>query len=245
MRALLTVHWVRHGEVTSHRGDLPITEDGLIQAEKVGQKLARELSPDEVVHFLYGPTRRARETVEAIRSGAVDLLDGEENGRAELLIPVEEWALRNPDLYVAGRRVELVSSPEALAEQIPDSGLGPEELLRHPFFRRFWAAPDPVKYYVDHPDPPGEDAPTVARRLLTFAASLPDAASRRPRRYVCVTHSPVIRAFLLRYLVDRDPGEPDFLELVDLTFFTVGRPAVHFREQSSTVMSADAGVTHR
>lgn len=244
-RVPLTVHWVRHGEVTSHRGDIPVTENGLLQAEEAGQKLGRELDLDEVVHFLYGPTRRARETVEAIRSGAAASLDDEENRRAELLAPVEEWALRNPDLYVAGYRVELVSSPEALAEQIPDSGLGPEELLRHPFFRVFWAAPDPVKYYVDHPDPPGEDASTVARRLLTFAASLPDATSRRPRRYVCVTHSPVLRAFLLRYLVDRDPGEPDFLEFVDLTFSPEDRPTVHFRERSSTVTPTDAGDTHR
>ena len=65
----LRVHWVRHGKVSSHQGDVPVTDDGLEQAEEVGRKLAEEISPDEDIFFLYAPTRRTRETAVAIRNG--------------------------------------------------------------------------------------------------------------------------------------------------------------------------------
>ena len=56
----LRLHWVRHGKVSSHQGDVPVTEDGLEQAEEVGIQLAEEVSPDEDIFFLYAPTRRTR-----------------------------------------------------------------------------------------------------------------------------------------------------------------------------------------
>jgi broad specificity phosphatase PhoE len=224
MSATLKVHLVRHGEVASHRGDIPVTEAGLAQAEAAGRRLGEDLVLDETVSFLYAPTRRALETATAIRKGVADFLGPR---KTELRAPAREWALRNPDLYVAGSRVEMVSTPEALASQITAPGLGAGELSGLPFFKEFWAASDRIGYWVCHPDPPGEDADTVARRLLAFAVSLLDVPSVRPRRYVCVTHSPVLRAFLRRYLLGEDPGEPGYVEPIDLIFHEP--PTVSFR----------------
>jgi len=80
-----------------------------------------------------------------------------------------------------------------------------------------------------HPHPPGEDADAVARRLLTFAVSLLDLPRVRPRRYICVTHSPPMRAFLRRYLLGYDPGEPAYAESVDMDFDGDGLLTIRYR----------------
>ncbi len=232
----LLVQLVRHGEVASHRGDVPVTEGGIARAVAAGWRLGEELEPGERVFFLYAPTLRARETAAAIRGGAeASLRDAGRRGQVELHAPAEEWALRNPDLYVAGGRVEMVSTPEALAAQTGARRLTAEELSGHRFFRRFWESPDRIGYWVQHPDPPGEDWGAVARRLLTFATSLLDLPAETRRRYVCVTHSPLLRAFVRRYLTREDPGEPDYLESVDLEFSTKGGAAVSFRGRRGVV----------
>ena len=84
----------------------------------------------------------------------------------------------------------MVSAVEALAVQLPDSALTPEELARNPFFARFWASPDRIGVWVDDDDPPGERADEVARRLLTFARSLTDTLTRDH----AATSAPPIRA---------------------------------------------------
>src|SRR5437868_1459463 len=206
-QATLRVHWVRHGKVASHQGDVPVTDDGLKQAEAVGQQLCEEVSSDEETFFLYAPMRRTRETAVAIRRGMEAGLVEADVQRGQLFAPAEHQALRNPDLYVAGNRVEMVSSAQAMAEQTVAYGLDAERLLKIPFLRGFWEASDRIGFWVNHPDPPGEDAGAVARRVLTFATSLLDLPRVRPRRYICVTHSPVMRAFIRRYLLGQDPGE--------------------------------------
>ena len=105
-----------------------------------------------------------------------------------------------------------------------------------PFLRGFWADPDRIGYWVSHPNPPGEDADTVARRLLTFAVSLLDVPRVQPRRYMCVTHSPVMRAFLRRYLLGHDPGEPGYLESVYLGFEDDGSCTIQFRGEQKKLM---------
>ncbi len=126
--APLRVHLVRHGKIESHRGDMPLIDEGLRQAEAFGQRLNEELVIEEVVSFLYAPTRRARETTETIYN-ALRITSGYADSRqTQLLAPVEHCALRNPDIYVAGSRIELVSTPEAVAEQLPETGLSPQEL---------------------------------------------------------------------------------------------------------------------
>jgi hypothetical protein len=154
-----------------------------------------------------------------------------------LLSPTRHWAIRNPDIYVAGTRIDLVSSAEALAEQLPPGSLGLEELRQLPFLHGFWSTPDRIGFWVNHPNPPGEDADTVARRLLTFARSFLDLPHEQPRRYICVTHSTTMRAFLRRYLLGKDPGEPDYLESVDLSFAPDGSLTILFREHSRNVVS--------
>lgn len=229
----LWLHWVRHGKIESHRGDMPLTDEGQREAEAFGQRFSTELVAGEIVSFLYAPTRRARETAETIYKTLRTTFEHADFRQTQLLAPVEHWALRNPDIYVAGSRIELVSTPEAVAEQLPETSLSPKELARLPFLHGFWEFPDRIGYWVNHPNPPGEDADTVARRLLTFAVSLLDLPCGRPRRYICVTHSPVMRAFLRRYLVGHDPGEPDYLEAVDLHFAPDGMLTLRFRNQTS------------
>ncbi|WP_273845566.1 histidine phosphatase family protein [Rubrobacter calidifluminis] len=219
--SLLRVHLIRHGEISSHKGDVPLTERGLAQAVEAGVRLGRKLGRDESVFFLYAPTRRTRQTACAIRRGVERCLRAaaDQGAGIELHPPTEEWALRNPDLYVAGVRVEIGSSPEALAAQLGKTGPSVKDLTEHHFFGEFWRSPDRIGFWLERRDPPGEDGDAVARRVLAFSSSLRDLRSGAPsRRYVCVTHSPLLRAFLRRYLDGRDPGEPDYLDSVDLEF---------------------------
>jgi len=224
----VTVHWVRHGKIASHRGNVPLTDEGMSQAQERGRDLARDLSPGEVVHFLHAPTLRTRQTVEEIRTSMAEAL-GPDMG-VDLLKAREHRAVRNPDLYVAGQRVEMVSSAEALAEQLSDPPVSSETLSKHPFFGEFFVSPDRIGLWIGHPDPPGEDPVAVARRQMTFATSLAYAREDRPIRYVLSTHSPVLRAIVLCYLGE-DPGEPKYLEPIDLTSSTEGSWDLRFRGQ--------------
>jgi broad specificity phosphatase PhoE len=236
MAAPLRVYWLRHAQVASHRGDLPVTDEGRRQVEEVGQQLSRELISGEIVSLLHAPTRRTHETALMLHSSMITVFDDvQRRPQIPLSAPIEHRAIRNPDIYVAGTRIELVSTPEALAEQLPSSSLGPQELARLPFLQGFWEAADRIGYWVNHPNPPGEDADTVARRLLTFAVSLLDLPRDQPRRYICVTHSPPIRAFLRRYVLGYDPGEPGYLEAVDVDFDAGGSFIISYRGNSKKV----------
>jgi len=225
----LRVHWVRHAKVASHQGDLPLTDEGRRAVQKIGQHFSRELVSNEVVSILHAPTRRTRETARVLYSSMIEISEYIEQPGVYLSAPVEHWAIRNPDIYVAGVRVELVSTAEALAEQLSPSSLGPEQVSQLPFFQGFWGATDRIGYWVNHANPPGEDAETVARRLLTFAVSLLDLPRVQPRRYICVTHSPTMRAFVRHYLLGHDPGEPEYLESVDMDFDSEKSPTVRYR----------------
>ena len=232
------IHWLRHGKIASHRGDTPLTEEGLAQARRRGRVLAGDVSPGEMVHFMHAPTLRTRQTVEEVRASMEEAL-GSGSG-VELLGVGEQWAIRNPDVFVAGQRVEMVSSVDALAEQLSVPPVGPETLSDHPFFSAFWASPDRIGYWVEHPDPPGEDTVAVARRQMAFATSLLDAQGDGPARYVLATHSPVLRAISLHYLGE-DPGEPEHLEPIDLTFPGGEAPQLRFRDLWGTLSGAVVG----
>jgi broad specificity phosphatase PhoE len=234
--APLSVHWVRHAKVASHQGNLPLTDEGRKQVEDAGRQFSRKLLPGEVFSLLHAPTRRTRETALILYSSVVETLDYVEQPQVYLSPPAEHRAIRTPDIYVAGVRIELVSTAEAVIEQLPPSSLNPEQVAQLPFLRGFWADPDRIGYWVSHPNPPGEDADTVARRLLTFAVSLLDVPRVQPRRYICVTHSPAMRAFLRRYLLGHDPGEPGYLESVDLGFEDDGSCTIQFRGEQKKLM---------
>lgn len=208
------VHLLRHAQVASHRGDVPLTETGRQQAETEGRRLAESLAQSEVPTVLYAPTQRALQTATALHAGLSSSLEGQ---NTDAPAPTEEQALRNPDLYVAGTRVEMVSTAEDLAVQLPPWGPGAKELSGHHFFREFWGSDDRVGYWVSHPSPPGEDSTAVGRRLVAFASSLREVPTGLPQRYLCVTHSPIIRALLRCFFEGGDPGEPDYLEALELS----------------------------
>lgn len=188
---------LRHGEVDSHRGDVPVTASGLAFATEVGRHLAAH--GDGTLRILTGDTLRTRQTAKAITDGARDAgarVDG----------PHVAFALRNPDLYVAGERVDMVSSLAALAAQV--DGLDEHRAGGVPFFEGFLSADDRIGWWLRNPSPPGDDAAAVARRIRNFAASLAD----RPDVHliVGVTHSPVLRACAID-LLGKDPGEPEWV----------------------------------
>jgi broad specificity phosphatase PhoE len=186
---------LRHGEVASHRGDIPITDAGREQAEEAGRRLA-DLG---AVRLLTGATRRAQETGDGVRAGLAA-------AGAAVTGPEVAFALRNPDLYLAGHRVDMVSSPEAFAAQVP--GLAPGLVTEVPFFAGFLTAPDRIEFWLRSADPPGDGAAAVAARIAAFARSLGDV--NRADVVVAVTHSPVLRAVAVGGGLD-DPGEPPYL----------------------------------
>jgi broad specificity phosphatase PhoE len=193
------LYMLRHGAVTSHRGDVPITVDAEGSAFAVGQGFGqRETGP---VLVLTGETRRAVDTGSHLAKGIT------ETGGV-VIGPRVAFALRNPDLYLAGTRVNMVSSAEALAEQVED--MSAEEVLSHDFFPEFFASPDRIGWWLTHESPPGEDAAAIAARVRAFAASLTDPIPGDPGVVVAVTHSPLLRATGLD-LVGRDIGEPPWI----------------------------------
>jgi broad specificity phosphatase PhoE len=195
---------LRHGEVTSHRGDVAVTDRGLDSAEHVGRRLAVIADP---IRVLTGDTLRTRQTGAAVATGA-------RAAGATVDEPRAAFALRNPDIYVAGERVDMVSSAAALAEQVP--GMTIEEAAAVPFFAEFFDHPDRIGWWLRLGDVPGDDAEALARRIDHFAASLPDRTAQPAELTVGVTHSPVLRACALAHL-GQDPGEPDWLTGLELS----------------------------
>jgi broad specificity phosphatase PhoE len=192
---------LRHGHIASHRGDVPLTERGHWQARLAGQRLGE--SGGEVMAVLHSPTVRTRETAaEFYRSLCVA------NPALRIPEPRASFALRNPDLYLAGHHVNMVSTVAAFCEQAP--ALTEEQCLRVPFFAGFLSAPDRIGYWVGHSQPPGDDAAAVAGRVTAFARSLGDVPGRTGQVVVGMTHSPLLRAIAGRTL-GADPGEPEHL----------------------------------
>jgi broad specificity phosphatase PhoE len=218
---------LRHGHVDSHRGDVPLTGQGLAQADAAGRRLAGE--GDTLAALLTNPgTRRTRETAAAF--GAAYAAAG---GRVDDPEPHPCSALRNPDLYLGGSLVSMVSSAEAFAEQAPP--LTAADVTAVPFFRTFLTHPDRVGYWLAHSSPPGDDAVTTGRRLAVFARSLADVPAWRGRLVVGVTHSPLLRALALTFL-GADPGEPPFLHGYSLTLEAGG--ALTVEQVSPGIVSA-------
>jgi broad specificity phosphatase PhoE len=195
---------LRHGEVPSHRGDVAVTDHELDSAERVGRRLATTAGR---IRVLTGETLRTRQTGAAIATGARAA-----GGTADE--PRVAFALRNPDLYVAGERVNMVSSAAALAEQVP--GMTEDEAAVVPFFAKFFSHPDRIGWWLRFGDVPGDDAEALARRIDHFAASLPDRTTQPAGLTVGVTHSPLLRACALAHL-GHDPGEPEWLTGLELS----------------------------
>jgi len=212
------LYLLRHGEVTSHRGDVPITADAERHAFGAGRGVG--LREREPIAVLSGDTRRAVDTAEHLARGVVD-------AGGQVVGPEIALALRNPDLYLAGARVDMVSSAEALADQV--EGLSPEDVASLDFFPEFIESPDRVGWWLAHESPPGDDSRSVAARIRAFARSLVDPVPARPDVVVAVTHSPLLRAAGLDFL-GRDIGEPPW---VSGLLVTVGADATMSAEMLS------------
>jgi broad specificity phosphatase PhoE len=185
--------------VTSHRGDVPITGDAESRSYAVGRDLgAGESGPIRVVS---GETRRARDTAAHLARGLVD-------AGADVEGPTVAFALRNPDLYLDGHRVDMVSSAEALSTQV--EGLAAEDVASLGFYPEFIDSSDRIGWWLEHASPPGDDAAAVAVRVRAFALSLLDPVGVRPGVVIAVTHSPLLRAVGHDFL-GRDIGEPPWV----------------------------------
>lgn len=200
---------LRHGEVASHRGDVPVTDAGLAHAEHVGKTLGSNHSTP--ITLLYGGTRRTRETAEAIGRGI--------NDPNRVAGPHDNVALRNPDMYAGGTRVNMVSSAQTLADQVP--GMSTTDVEANQWWATFFDAPDRIGWWLQQSDPPGENAADLARRIHRFARSFADPGPQRGRLIVGVTHSPVLRSILLD-AAGTDPGEPAYVTGAALTISTSG-----------------------
>jgi broad specificity phosphatase PhoE len=221
---MITLHLFRHGKVDSHRGDVPLAADAGEQIDKAAAGLLARLQDGDRVAFLATQTRRSRDTAAGLRERL------EASGVSLVLDEVrEEHAIRNPDLYLAGHRVEMVSSGEAMAAQLPDGLMSASEIEAAPFFGDFFRSADRIGYWLNHPDPAGEDARAVARRIIHFCKSLGDAAGTRHLTIVAISHSPVMRAVLVQFLGLADPGEPGWVEPIIISLGEDGG-SISFRD---------------
>lgn len=190
-----------------------MTEAGLEHAERAGKALGAALTGPITV--LFGGTRRSRETAEAVIAGIGD--DSRTAG------PIDSFAMRNPDMYVAGTRVNMVSSPAALAEQVP--GMTTEQVEANPWWMEFFASHDRIGWWLSQSHPSGENVEQLADRILTFTRSLADPGPLQGRTVVAVTHSPLLRAVLLRG-TGSDIGEPPYATGADIRATPDGNAAI-------------------
>lgn len=199
------VFLLRHGQVPHHKADVPLTDLGVAQADAAGRWFGRE--GFDVAGLLSGETNRTRQTAEVFATGV-----RAEGG--EVPDPVVSFALRNPDHYLGGHRINMGQGAEFLASQSPS--IEPADVGDIPFYAELMAAPDRVGYWLEHPDPPGDAAADVGKRIDQFARSLAHVPAWRGRTVVAVTHSPVLRAVRFRHegVYTR---EPPFLHGYSLT----------------------------
>lgn len=195
----IRLYLLRHGEVLSHRGDVPITEAAEEHAASVGRSLVA--GGQETFFVLSGETKRAKDTAHHLVSG-IHAAGGHAVG------PTVAFALRNPDLYLGGVRVNMVSSHEALAEQV--DGMATEDVEGLDFYPQFITEKDRIGWWLRHESPPGEGATDIATRIRAFARSFTNPHRPELGDVVAVTHSPLLRAVALDTLGD-DIGEPPWV----------------------------------
>ena len=130
----------------------------------------------------------------------------------------------------------MVSSGAALAAQLPDGLMTAAEVEATACFGDFLRAPDRLGDWLRHEDPAGEEARAVARRVVRFCRSLGDADTGQVLRIVAVSHSPVMRAVLVHFMGLADPGEPGWVEPIDITL-TDGGGQIRFRDTTRPLTS--------
>lgn len=202
---------LRHGKVAHHRGDVALTDVGREQARAAGGWFAdRGIA---IAHVLHSDTKRARETAE-------QLADANRAAGGRIDDVRHAVALRNPDLYLGGHRVNIAEGAEAIAAQSPPSS--EDDVTASAFWSGLLTAPDRVGYWLEHGSPPGDDAHAVGRRIDHAVRSVADAASLRGRTIVAISHSPVLRAVWLHHR-GAYVREPPFLHGHELTLSADGQ----------------------
>lgn len=222
----VTVWLIRHAKVVSHQGDQPLTDDSLEPVETTARQIEAAMAPGQTISFHSTRTMRSQDTATALRARiAPDAPD---------LGPT--WGLRNPDIYLHGQRVEMVSTANAYEAQLTQlaTDFTAADVLAHPFYKGFLTAPDRIEYWLTHATPPGEASADVAARVAHFVQSLPRPGTGH-HHAVCVTHSPVMRAVLVALLGLSDPGEPEWVEAITLDV-TDGIIRGRFRDQTVTCL---------
>ncbi len=220
----VTLAFLRHAKVPSHEGDMQLTEDANADIEAAVPRLRDLACGDSRFIFLGTKTNRSRQTAEALRQ-AIDP-DAPEVKPA--------WGLRNPDVYLAGSRVELGSKAEFFASQSELLDMTPDRVREQSFYQGFLTAPDRIEFWLFSKNPPGENAAAVAKRVFQFAQSFLAAPSENNLVVACVTHSPVMRAILMEGLGRPDTGEPDWVEEIVLEVTQSGM-AFRFRDHIGTL----------
>lgn len=195
---------LRHGQVPHHRGDVPLTELGVAQAEAAGEWFEQE--DIDVAWLLSGETNR---TVDA----ATAFARGYRRAGGAIDEPVVSFGLRNPDLYLGGHRINMGEGAAFLAEQSP--GVSEDDVLASTFYRGLVESKERVGYWLEHANPPGETARDVGRRIDVLARSLGDIPALEGRIVVAITHSPVLRAVRYHHWGEYS-REPPFLHGYDL-----------------------------
>ena len=190
---------LRHGQVPNHRSDVPLTDLGQAQAEAAGRWFAEE--GIEIAALLSGETRRTRDT-------AVGFAAGYRTVGNDLPDPVVSFALRNPDFYLGGHRINMAEGAPALAGQSPS--VTEDDVHEVPFYRDLMVAPDRVGFWLEHGNVPGDTARDVGFRIDRFARSLVDVPAWRGGTVVAITHSPVLRAVRFHHWAEYSK-EPPFL----------------------------------
>lgn len=203
---------LRHGRVAHHRGDVPLTDLGVAQSEAAGRWFATERI--EIAGLFSGETNRTRDTADrfahAYRETGTEL---------SLPDPVVSFALRNPDLYLGGHRINMGEGAEFLASQSPN--VNPENVEENVFYQGLMTAKDRVGFWLEHGNVPGDSAHDVGRRIDVFARSLVDVSGFRGQTVVVMTHSPVLRAIRLHH-TGTYSKEPPFLHGYSLTLTADG-----------------------
>ena len=221
---------LRHGQVANHRGDVPITELGVLQAEAAGEWFA-SVECNEIACLMTGETQRTISTGDSFALGF-------RSAGGTVPDPVVSFALRNPDFYLGGHRINMAEGAEALAAQSPP--VNPEDVGEVEFYKDLMAAKDRVGFWLEHGSPPGDTSHDVGRRIDHFARSLAAVPRWRGRTVVAITHSPVLRAIRHHHWGEYSK-EPPFLHGYSLTL----EPTGELRLETFTSETGDIPTTSR
>jgi broad specificity phosphatase PhoE len=205
----VVVHIVRHGEIASYRPDAGLTEKGRRQSFEAGKQLVARIGEGEMVKFITSPFQRAQESNEAMIEGLNEAI--REQGREDIKV------------YTSRRERRLRALDHKDDSQLRELSRRGEDTIG------YWLRDLISEKEVESPS-------SVLDRVQEFVGKRQKISQRLPGgptiHYICVTHSPVMRA-LLKDAFGKDLGEPEMGESVELLFAPGKDPRVKFRDEVS------------